>query len=80
VRTFRFGFNVRGIRSPEALAAVCRRAERHGYDVALVPDHLGRNRRRFGLSYVCVHEPYVDEFVPVIEGLASERVPGNNVQ
>lgn len=41
---FRFGFNVRAIRSREALAATCRSAERYGYDVLLIPDHLGRNR------------------------------------
>jgi probable F420-dependent oxidoreductase len=41
---FRFGFNVRGIRSREALTATCRTAERFGYDVVLVPDHLGRNQ------------------------------------
>jgi probable F420-dependent oxidoreductase len=40
---FRFGFNVRGIRSRAALAATCRTAERYGYDVVLVPDHLGRD-------------------------------------
>ncbi|HEY4028429.1 MAG TPA: TIGR03621 family F420-dependent LLM class oxidoreductase, partial [Candidatus Dormibacteraeota bacterium] len=44
VRAFRFGFNVRFIRSRDALAAFCRDAERRGYDTVLVPDHLGRNR------------------------------------
>ncbi len=44
MRAFRFGFNVRGLRSRDELTDFCRKAERHGYDVALVPDHLGRNR------------------------------------
>jgi probable F420-dependent oxidoreductase len=44
MRPFRFGFNVRGLRPRAELAEFCRKAERHGYDAALVPDHLGRNR------------------------------------
>jgi probable F420-dependent oxidoreductase len=44
MRDFRFGCNVRTIRSRNALAGVCQDAERRGYDVMLVPDHLGRNR------------------------------------
>jgi probable F420-dependent oxidoreductase len=44
IRPFRFGFNIRSIRSRDEVASVCRAAERYGYDVALVPDHLGRNR------------------------------------
>jgi probable F420-dependent oxidoreductase len=44
VRGFRFGCNVRTIRSKEALTDLCRDAERRGYDAILVPDHLGRNR------------------------------------
>lgn len=43
MRDFRFGFNVRSIRSRDSMVEVCRRAESLGYDVALVPDHLGRN-------------------------------------
>jgi probable F420-dependent oxidoreductase len=43
VGDFRFAFNVRGIRSREALTATCRTGERYGYDVVLVPDHLCRN-------------------------------------
>jgi len=44
MRGFRFGCNVRTIRSREALTDLCRDAERRGYDAVLVPDHLGRNR------------------------------------
>lgn len=44
MREFRFGCNVRSIRSRDALADTCRAAEERGYDVLLVPDHLGRNR------------------------------------
>lgn len=44
MRPFRFGFNVRHPRSRAALTDFCRTAERHGYDAALVPDHVGRNR------------------------------------
>ncbi|TDD83568.1 LLM class F420-dependent oxidoreductase [Actinomadura rubrisoli] len=41
MRDFRFGFNVFDIASREGFAEQCRRAERYGYDTALVPDHLG---------------------------------------
>ncbi|WP_141577235.1 TIGR03621 family F420-dependent LLM class oxidoreductase [Actinomadura sp. WMMA1423] len=41
MRDFRFGFNVFDIASREDFAERCRRGERYGYDVALVPDHLG---------------------------------------
>ena len=41
---YRFGFNLRGVSSREALRETCRTAERFGYDVVLCPDHLGRNR------------------------------------
>ncbi|WP_067825080.1 LLM class F420-dependent oxidoreductase [Actinomadura kijaniata] len=41
MRDFRFGFNVFEVRSREEFAAYCRRAEEFGYDVALMPDHLG---------------------------------------
>ena len=44
MRDFRFGFNLRTIRSGDSVAEACRRAETLGYDVALIPDHLGRNR------------------------------------
>lgn len=44
VRDFRFGFNLRTIRSQDSMIDVCREAESLGYDVALIPDHLGRNR------------------------------------
>jgi probable F420-dependent oxidoreductase len=44
MRSFRFGFNLRTIHSRDSLTAKCRTAERYGYDVILVPDHLGRNR------------------------------------
>ena len=44
MRSFRFGFNIRSIRPGEAIAATCRAAERWGYHVALLPDHVGRNR------------------------------------
>lgn len=44
MRDFRFGFNLRTIRSRDSMIEVCRRAESLGYDVALIPDHLGRNR------------------------------------
>jgi probable F420-dependent oxidoreductase len=41
MRNFRFGFNVFDIVSRDDFAERCRRGERYGYDVALVPDHLG---------------------------------------
>ncbi|HEY3873526.1 MAG TPA: TIGR03621 family F420-dependent LLM class oxidoreductase [Actinocrinis sp.] len=41
---YRFGFNLRAVRSPAALRETCRTAERFGYDVVLCPDHLGRDR------------------------------------
>ena len=43
VRDFRFGFNLRTIRDRESMIDVCRRGESLGYDVVLIPDHLGRN-------------------------------------
>jgi probable F420-dependent oxidoreductase len=43
MRGFRFGVNARGIKSREVLTRLCRDAEEHGYDVLLVPDHLGPN-------------------------------------
>jgi probable F420-dependent oxidoreductase len=44
IRDFRFGFNLRTIRSRDSMVEICRRAEVLGYDVALIPDHLGHNR------------------------------------
>jgi len=44
VRRFRFGCNVRTIRSRDALRRTSRDAERRGYQVLLIPDDLGRNR------------------------------------
>jgi probable F420-dependent oxidoreductase len=41
MRDFRFGFNFFDLRSREDFVERCRRAERFGFDVALVPDHLG---------------------------------------
>lgn len=41
MRDFRFGFNVFEVRARRALLEECRTAERYGYDVASVPDHLG---------------------------------------
>ena len=41
MRDLRFGFNFFDIRSREDFAERCRRAESHGFDVALAPDHLG---------------------------------------
>ncbi|WP_018654936.1 TIGR03621 family F420-dependent LLM class oxidoreductase [Actinomadura flavalba] len=41
MRDFRFGYNVRGLGTAADLAVDARRAEAFGYDVALVPDHLG---------------------------------------
>lgn len=41
MRDLRFGFNVFDIVSRDDFAERCRRGERYGYDVALVPDHLG---------------------------------------
>ncbi|WP_026410763.1 TIGR03621 family F420-dependent LLM class oxidoreductase [Actinomadura oligospora] len=41
MRNFRFGFNFFDIRSREDFVDQCRRGERYGFDVALVPDHLG---------------------------------------
>ena len=40
-RPFRFGVNLRNVASGNDWAATCRRAEQLGYDVVLVPDHLG---------------------------------------
>ncbi len=39
--TFRFGVNMLTIETGEAWRDRCRRAEALGYDVLLVPDHLG---------------------------------------
>jgi probable F420-dependent oxidoreductase len=44
MRDFRFGFNLRTIRSRDSMVESCRKAEALGYDVALIPDHLGHNR------------------------------------
>lgn len=41
MRGFRFGFNFFDIKSREDFIDQCRRGERYGYDVAMVPDHLG---------------------------------------
>lgn len=41
MRDFRFGFNFFDIASREDFTERCRRGERYGYDIALVPDHLG---------------------------------------
>ncbi len=41
MREFRFGFNVFGVPSRHDFVEECRTAERCGYDVVLVPDHLG---------------------------------------
>jgi probable F420-dependent oxidoreductase len=41
MRSFRFGFNFFDLGSREEFLARCRRGEEFGYDVALVPDHLG---------------------------------------
>ena len=43
MREFRFGFNLRTIHTRDSLSAKCRAAEKYGYDVVLLPDHLGRN-------------------------------------
>ncbi|PSL03626.1 putative F420-dependent oxidoreductase [Haloactinopolyspora alba] len=40
-KPFRFGVNLRSVHSGQAWAATCREAEQLGYDVVLVPDHLG---------------------------------------
>jgi probable F420-dependent oxidoreductase len=40
-RPFRFGVNLLSVASGQDWAAKCRRAEQLGYDVLLVPDHLG---------------------------------------
>ncbi|MBN3931300.1 LLM class F420-dependent oxidoreductase [Streptomyces verrucosisporus] len=40
-RPFRFGVNLVALGSRDAWRAKCRRAEELGYDVLLVPDHLG---------------------------------------
>ncbi|MEU7365732.1 LLM class F420-dependent oxidoreductase [Streptomyces hygroscopicus] len=40
-RPFRFGVNLLTLESAEAWREKCRRAEQLGYDVLLVPDHLG---------------------------------------
>ena len=41
MRDFRFGFNFFDLPSRQEFVARCRTAERFGYDVALIPDHLG---------------------------------------
>ena len=43
MREFRFGFNIRDNRTSDALARTCRDGEALGYDVVLIPDHLGGN-------------------------------------
>ena len=40
-RPFRFGFTFFGVGARDDFLGRCRRAEESGYDVALVPDHLG---------------------------------------
>ncbi|MBL1098906.1 LLM class F420-dependent oxidoreductase [Streptomyces coffeae] len=40
-RPFRFGVNLLALESGEAWRTKCRRAEQLGYDVLMVPDHLG---------------------------------------
>ncbi|MFE2447484.1 LLM class F420-dependent oxidoreductase [Streptomyces melanosporofaciens] len=40
-RPFRFGVNLLTLESAEAWRAKCRHAEQLGYDVLLIPDHLG---------------------------------------
>jgi probable F420-dependent oxidoreductase len=44
MREFRFGFNVERALGPAELRDSCRIAEDFGYDVVLLPDHLGRDR------------------------------------
>ncbi|GAA3169871.1 MULTISPECIES: TIGR03621 family F420-dependent LLM class oxidoreductase [Streptomyces] len=41
-RPFRFGLNILNLGTGAAWRRTCRRAEELGYDVLLVPDHLGR--------------------------------------
>jgi probable F420-dependent oxidoreductase len=41
MRDFRFGFNIRDLHSRTEFLEQCRTAESFGYDVVLVPDHLG---------------------------------------
>jgi probable F420-dependent oxidoreductase len=43
MREYRFGFNVRAATSPGEFRETCRDAEAFGYDVCLVPDHLGHD-------------------------------------
>lgn len=43
MRDYRFGFNVRKVASLGEFRETCRTAEEFGYDVTLVPDHLGRD-------------------------------------
>jgi hypothetical protein len=40
-RPFRFGVNLLSVASRDEWAAKCQQAEQLGYDVVLVPDHLG---------------------------------------
>ncbi|PRX07144.1 UNVERIFIED_ORG: putative F420-dependent oxidoreductase [Actinomadura viridilutea] len=41
MRDFRFGFNFFDLKDRDSFVRRCREAESRGYDVALVPDHLG---------------------------------------
>ncbi|MBX6768786.1 MAG: LLM class F420-dependent oxidoreductase [Actinomadura rubrobrunea] len=41
MRDFRFGFNFFDVKDRDSFVRRCREAEARGYDVALVPDHLG---------------------------------------
>jgi probable F420-dependent oxidoreductase len=43
MRDYRFGFNLHGATSLAGLRETCHAAEEFGYDVVLVPDHLGRD-------------------------------------
>jgi alkanesulfonate monooxygenase SsuD/methylene tetrahydromethanopterin reductase-like flavin-dependent oxidoreductase (luciferase family) len=39
--SFRFSSNIFGLTSRDEFAAMCRRAENHGYDTIFAADHLG---------------------------------------
>jgi len=43
MREYRFGYNTREVASLGEFRETCRTAEAFGYDVCLVPDHLGRD-------------------------------------
>jgi len=43
MREYRFGYNTRAVTSLGEFRETCRTAEQFGYDVCLVPDHLGRD-------------------------------------